>query len=762
MAEFLLEILSEDIPARMQVQAADDLKRLVTEHLTGAGLTFDSATAHSTPRRLVLVIDGLPEKSPDRSEERKGPKVGAPDGAIQGFLKSAGLSSIDQAEVRETDKGATYFAVTKTPGQTSDTVLASALSHAIANLPWPKSMRWGTSRRKWVRPLHQMVAIFDGRLLAHLDVMVGKYEPGASLPLIEPNIPVRRTTFGHRFLSPEAFEVNAFSDYERELEDHHVVLDREKRKWRIQGEARKLAESQGLVVVPDEALLEEVVGLVEWPVVLMGRIDDDFMDLPPEVRRTTMRANQKYFTLEDGDGRPAPYFLIVGNMETADKGSAIVAGNERVLRARLSDARFFWDQDRKTKLADQRKKLEKIAFHAKLGSVSDRVERLAALTQIIAPAVRTDDNTKSKAFAAAELCKSDLVTGMVGEFPELQGLMGRYYALGEGASEEVADAIRDHYKPLGPNDVCPTEPVSVTLALAEKIDTLIGFFGIGELPTGSKDPFALRRAALGTIRLIVENDLGLSLNEVFVRGFQFYWGQKARRAGAEVGTQKLDMEKKTQSLFGADVANKLKEILNLDSIKGAASAEFIERTKAERDQWIEGILALLPFFADRLKVVLKERGVRHDLVDAVFALGGEDDLVRLLARVRALQDFLATPDGSNLLAAYKRAANILKIEEKRDGASYDGAPDATLLSLDEERALAEALMDAGSMVDPLIAAEDFQGAMAKYAELRPVVDAFFDKVTVNAEQADIRANRLRLLSRIPGTLNKIADFSRIA
>jgi glycyl-tRNA synthetase beta chain len=742
MAEFLLEILSEDIPARMQVQAADDLKRLVTEHLTGAGLTFGSAVAHSTPRRLVLVIDGLPEKSPDRSEERKGPKVGAPDGAIQGFLKSAGLSSIDQAEVRETDKGATYFAVRAVPGAPTAEVLAQAVVTAIDTLPWPKSMRWSSGTRRWVRPLAGILAILDGQPLS-LD--------SNDLPI------AGNSTVGHRFLGPESVNVTGFADYERKLSEHHVLLDREKRKWRIQGDARHLAETHGLVVVPDENLLEEVVGLVEWPVVIMGRIDDDFMDLPPEVRRTTMRANQKYFTLQDANGKPAPYFLIVANMETADKGAAIVAGNERVLRARLSDARFFWDQDRKTKLADQRPKLAKIAFHAKLGTVLERVERLEKLAVEIANYLPRAEATM--AVEAAALCKSDLVSGMVGEFPELQGLMGRYYALGEGAPEHVANAIRDHYKPLGPNDVCPTEPVSVVLALAEKIDTLVGFFAIGELPTGSKDPFALRRAALGVIRLIVENQLKLPLERVF----QSSLPEIIRT-----------MTNKAYSKAESDILEKAIIIADATSELGDTSSEIVEKFVSDSANQTNNqqlalltdvplnIAKLLPFFADRLKVVLKERGVRHDLVDAVFALGGEDDLVRLLARVQALQDFLATPDGANLLAAYKRAANILKIEEKRDGVSYEGAPDAALLSLDEERALAAALADAGARVEPLIAAEDFQGAMAIYAELRPVVDAFFDGVTVNAEQADIRVNRLRLLSRIPGTLNKIADFSRIA
>ncbi len=709
MREFLLEILSEDIPARMQVQAADDLKRLVTDSLTAAGLTYTAAQAHSTPRRLVLVIEGLPETSPDRTEERKGPKVGSPEAAIQGFLKSAGLTSIDQAEIRDTDKGQTYFAVKSIAGERVEALLIKAVVDAVDQLPWSRSMRWGESRRRWVRPLHQILALVDGQSIASsitnslnlVNMQVGAWTPGTIMPNELPqSIRPSETTLGHRFLGPDAFSVTDFADYERKLAEHHVVLDREKRKWRIQGDSKRLAETHGLVVVPDEPLLEEVAGLVEWPVVLMGAIDDVYMDLPPEVRRTTMRANQKYFTLEHPDGKPAARFLIVANMETEDGGDAIVAGNERVLRARLSDARFFYDQDRKTKLADQRPKLAKIAFHAKLGSVLDRVERLEKLAVEIANYVPRAKPTM--VLEAARLCKCDLVSGMVGEFPELQGLMGRYYALDEGASEHVADAIRDHYKPLGPNDACPTEPVSVALALAEKIDTLVGFFAIGELPTGSKDPFALRRAALGVIRLIVENGLRLPLTPVFVKAF---------------------------------------------------------------DPKFEGVFPLNPllsFFADRLKVVLKERGVRHDLVDAVFALGGEDDLVRLLSRVQALHDFLATDDGANLLTAYRRAANILKIEEKRDGVSYDGAPNPEHLTQDEEIALADALEATGYIADGMIGHEKFQEAMAQFATLRPVVDAFFDKVTVNAEERQIRENRLRLLSRIRGTLNKIADFSRIA
>jgi glycyl-tRNA synthetase beta chain len=746
MREFLLEILSEDIPARMQVQAADDLKRLVTESLTAAGLTFDTAVAHSTPRRLVLVIEGLPETSPDRTEERKGPKVGSPDGAIQGFLKSSGLTAIDQAEIRDTDKGQVYFAVRSLPGQPTEVVLGAAVTGAINSLPWPKSMRWADGRRRWVRPLAGILAILDGKPI----VLTG-----------ETDLPVAgNATVGHRFLSPGSFTVTNFADYERKLLEHQVVLDREKRKWRIQGDAKQLTDKHGLVVVHDEPLLDEVAGLVEWPVVLMGAIDDDYMDLPPEVRRTTMRANQKYFTLEQADGKPANRFLIVANMVTEDGGAAIVAGNERVLRARLSDARFFYDQDLKVKLADQRPKLAKIAFHAKLGSVLERVERLEKLVVEIAPYVRTEDDTALNALEAARLCKSDLVSGMVGEFPELQGLMGNYYALAEGAPAEVANAIRDHYKPLGPSDVCPTESVSVVLALAEKIDTLIGFFSIGELPTGSKDPFALRRAALGVIRLIVENNLSIPLYSVFWEHFFTLNHQRSMK----FIISDTEKDRTLVGEFNKILSEKKYEPISVrdrDLVK-IRVRELLEHAGPEIEKATTGLEALLPFFADRLKVVLKERGVRHDLVDAVFALGGEDDLVRLLARVKALQDFLATDDGANLLTAYRRAANILRIEEKKDGVSYDGAPDSALLSQDEERALADALETAGAAVDPLIADEDFAGAMAKYAALRPVVDAFFEGVTVNADNVDIRANRLRLLSRIRSTLNKIADFSRIA
>jgi glycyl-tRNA synthetase beta chain len=732
MSEFLLELLSEEIPARMQVQAAADLQRLVTEKLTGAGLAFDSATAHSTPRRLTLVIDGLADRSPDRAEERKGPKVGAPDGAIQGFLKSSGLASIDQAEIRETDKRPVYFAVRAIPGEATADLLAGIVVDAIDRLPWPKSMRWAEGRRRWVRPLSGILALLDGKIVSLGDA---------------PELPASgASTVGHRFLSPKVFTVTGFADYERQLLDHHVVLDREKRKWRILGDIKHLADEKGLTLVHDEGLLEEVAGLIEWPVALIGSIDADFMDLPPEVRRTTMRANQKYFTLDAADGKPAPYFALVANMETADSGGAIVAGNERVLRARLSDARFFYDQDRKTPLADLRPRLGKIVFHAKLGTVLDRVERLVELVKVIAPYVPGAEATM--AVEAARLCKCDLVTGMVGEFPELQGVMGRYYALDENAPPHVADAIRDHYKPLGPNDACPTAPVSVVLALAEKIDALVGFFAIGETPTGSKDPFALRRAALGIIRLIVENGLRLKLRDIIKDSNKLL--QKKLTPDTEQYLQKLESDKKILTEIGAE-----ETLLEEFQLKIKSENELINN---KQDDVASQLLA---FFADRLKVALKERGVRHDLIDAVFALGGEDDLIRLLARVQALQDFLETNDGVNLLSAYRRAANILKIEEKRDGVSYDDAPNPEYFTQAEELQLASALQAADIQVYGLIDNESYREIMGVFATLRPEVDAFFEHVTVNADVPEIRANRLRLLSRIRGTLNKIADFSRI-
>lgn len=705
MSELLLELLSEEIPARMQARAAEDLKRLVTDRLAEARLSFRTAAAYVTPRRLALVVDGLPAQQPDLTDERKGPRVGAPEQAIQGFLKSAGLESLDQCEQRDTGKGMFWFAVIRKQGRPTVAVLPSLVSEAVAALSWPKSMRWADHEFRWVRPLHRVLAIFDGAVLD------GELSLGGGA-----SIPFEGATRGHRFLGPDDIAVTRFADYKAKLHDAKVVLDPADRRAAIRAQADRLATGEGLTVKADEALLEEVVGLVEWPVVLMGRIDESFMGLPPEVLTTAMRAHQKYFSLLDGEGRLAPCFLVVSNMETADGGRAIVAGNERVLKARLADAKFFWDQDRKTKLEERVPALQDIVFHAKLGTVAQKVDRIQTLAAQLAPLVPGADPDQVR--RAALLAKADLTTGMVGEFPELQGIMGRYYALEEGERPAVAEAIAEHYAPLGPNDRCPVAPVSVAVALADKIDTLVGFFAIDEKPTGSKDPYALRRAALGVIRLIVENRLRIPLVQIF------------EAADANLP---ITGSRPTQTELAPGWERKIQK----------------------------HILDLLDFFADRLKVALREQGVRHDLIAAVFARGGEDDLVRLLARVDALKAFLESEDGANLLTAYKRASNIVRIEERKDKRSYDGAVEEGLLRAPEEQALEAALTEAGDASRRALAAEDFTGAMAALARLRRPVDLFFDKVTVNAEEADLRANRLRLLSQIRATLGGVADFSKI-
>ncbi|MCW2248252.1 glycyl-tRNA synthetase beta chain [Azospirillum fermentarium] len=694
MSEFLIEFFSEEIPARMQARAADDLKALVTAKLKAAGLDFARADAHSTPRRLALVVDGLPAQQPDVREEKKGPRVGAPEQAVQGFLKSAGLASLDQCEQRDTGKGVFWFAVIEKKGRATAAVLGEILTAVAAELPWPKSMRWSTGTVRWVRPLHSIIALFDGQVIPGA-VALG----GGETPVVFGN-----STRGHRFLAPDAFTVTSFADYQAKLRGAHVLLDRAERRRKIQADAEALCTEAGLVLSPDDGLLDEVCGLVEWPVVLMGAIDEAFMDVPAEVLITSMRTHQKYFAALDHQGRMAPRFIVVANMVTADGGKAVVAGNERVLRARLSDAKFFWDLDRKTKLEERVPALADITFHARLGTVADKITRVQTLAAEIADAIPGADVDAVR--SAALLAKADLVTGVVGEFPELQGVMGRYYAIGEGERADVAAAIADHYKPLGPNDTCPTAPVSVAVALADKIDTLAGFFAIDEKPTGSKDPYALRRAALGIIRLILENGLRLPLTALFQASHRLY------------------------------------------QVDGLADAATVSKD-------------LVGFFADRLKVVLRDQGVRHDLIDAVFALGGEDDLVRLLARVQALQAFVGSEDGANLLTAYKRASNIVRIEEKKDGITHDAAPDAALLAQDEEKALSAALDSAAQAAGPLLEREDFAGTMAALAALRGPVDAFFDKVTVNADDAALRVNRLRLLGRIRATLNSVADFSRI-
>ena len=701
MSEFLLELLSEEIPARMQARAADDLKRLVTDGLKKARLDFTSAEAYVTPRRLTLVVDGLPDRQPDLREERKGPKVGAPDKAIEGFLRSLGLDSLDQCEKRDAGKGEIWFAVVERAGVATRDVLADIIASALAEMPWPKSMRWGAQGFRWVRPLHSVLAILDG---AAIDLTVD---------LQGDSMAAGNTTSGHRFLAPDAIAVSRFAEYRDRLRDAFVLIDRAERRAIIERELKAQAEAEGLTVRDDPALLDEVSGLIEWPVPLIGTIDAQFMDVPAEALTSSMRAHQKYFSLLKADGSLAPRFGFVANMAAADGGKAIIAGNERVLRARLSDAKFFWDQDRSMPLADRAPALDAIVFHAKLGTVAEKVQRIAALATDLAKDIPGADRDSAR--SAALLCKADLVTGMVAEFPDLQGVMGRYYALGDGEGADVADAIADHYSPQGPNDRCPTAPVSVAVALADKLDTLVGFWLIDEKPTGSKDPFALRRAALGVIRLVLENGLRVNLVEVFAAAMRLY------------------QEEKLALPSGTDVASLARD--------------------AARD--------LLGFFADRLKVYLRERGVRHDLIAAIFALGDEDDLVRLLARVEALGTFLASDDGENLLIANRRAANIVRIESKKDGVSFLPADYDPALAEGEEAALCAALAETSTAIATLIGQEDFSAAMTALAKLRAPVDLFFEKVTVNADDAGIRRNRLCLLAHLSEVMRRVADFSQI-
>lgn len=687
MPELLVELLSEEIPARMQARGAEELKRAVTAALLEAGLEHGAARACVTPRRLALAVEGVPERQPDLREERRGPRVDAPEKAVAGFLRSAGATR-EQCEERDTAKGRFLFVVVETEGRDTASALPELLRGAIRKMPWPKSMRWGSGDMRWVRPLEGALCVFGGEgiRLAGLGASAGNQ------------------TRGHRFLAPAPFEVSGFADYEKKLREAFVVLDREERKAIISRKAAEAAEAEGLVLREDPGLLEEVAGLVEWPVALCGRFDAAFMNLPEEALVTSMRAHQKYFSLSKPGGSLAPRFVVIANTEAPDGGAAIVAGNERVLRARLSDAAFFWDQDRKAPLESRFDRLADSAFHAKLGSMAQKAERLSVLSGALAsfvPGCKPAD-----AMRAGRLAKADLVTEMVGEFPELQGAMGRRYALAHGESAAVALAIADHYSPAGPADNSPDAPVSVAVALADKLDTLAGFFAIGETPTGSRDPYALRRAALGVIRLILENELRLPLQEALRTALDGY----------------------PESIR--------------DSGRGrSAQAELGE------------------FFADRLKVHLREQGVRHDRIAAV--LNGEDDLVRLLLRVHALSDFLDTDEGGDLLSAYRRASSIVTMEEKKDRASYDGRVDRNRLSLEEERFLEAALDGASASAKSAIAEENYVEAMTSMAALRGPVDRFFDRVTVNAEDAEVRANRLRLLSRFRSTLGGIADFSLI-
>ena len=699
MPDLLLELFSEEIPARMQAKAAEDLRRMVTDKLVAEGLVYEGAKAFATPRRLALTVHGIPARQADLKEERKGPRVGGPDAAIQGFLKATGLSSLEEATIqRDPKKGDFYVALIEKPGRATLDVLAEMLPVIVRTFPWPKSMRWGKRSEKpgalnWVRPLHAITATF-GLETEEPDVVSFSVD----------GIEAGQTTYGHRFMAPAAISVRRFEDYEAKLLDAKVVLDPQRRKDTIVTDAKQLAFAQGYELVEDPVLLDEVSGLVEWPVVLMGSFDPEYLKVPAEVIRATIRNNQKCFVVRDPKtGGLAPKFILTANIEATDGGKTIIAGNERVIRARLSDAKFFYETDLKTRLEDRLPKFEQIVFHEKLGTQAARIARIEKLAAEIAPLVGAD---AAKTARAAKLAKADLLTEVVGEFPEVQGLMGKYYALAQGEDVSVAAACEEHYKPQGPGDRVPTDPVSVAVALADKLDTLVGFWAIDEKPTGSKDPYALRRAALGVIRLITENSLRLSLLQV---------------AGS--------------ALAGLHVKSELDA--------GKLSAD------------------LLSFFADRLKVQLREQGARHDLVDAVFALGGQDDLLMVVRRVEALGKFLETDDGKNLLAGIKRASNILGIEEKKDKRSFDGAPDAALFGLGEEKALAKAIGEVKAEASAAVAKEDFAAAMSAMAKLRPPVDAFFDKVRVNDDDPKVRENRLKLLNEIRSATRAVADFSKI-
>ncbi|WP_426424016.1 glycine--tRNA ligase subunit beta [Bradyrhizobium genosp. A] len=697
MPDLLLELFSEEIPARMQAKAADDLRRLVTDKLVAEGLVYDGAKAFATPRRLALTVHGIPARQPDLKTERRGPKVGGPDAAVQGFLKATGLKSLDEAKIQRDPKGDFYIALIEKAGRDAIDVLAEILPVIIRTFPWPKSMRWGARSGKpgslsWVRPLHAITATF-GLETEEPDVVKFSVD----------GIQTGQTTYGHRFMAPAAIPVRRFEDYEAKLKAAKVILDAQARKDIIFADAKELTFAQGFELVEDQALLDEVSGLVEWPVVMMGSFEEEYLAIPDEVIRATIRNNQKCFVVRDTKtGKLTNKFVLTANIEAADGGKVIVAGNERVIRPRLSDAKFFYETDLKTRLEDRLPKFEQIVFHEKLGTQAARIKRIERLAAEIAPLVGAD---VAKATRAAHLAKADLLTEVVGEFPEVQGLMGKYYALAQGEDASVAAACEEHYKPQGPADRVPTDPVSVAVALADKIDTLVGFWAIDEKPTGSKDPYALRRAALGVIRLIAENALRLSLMKV------------AASALAGLSVKPADAQKLPSDL--------------------------------------------LAFFADRLKVQLREQGARHDLVDAVFALGGQDDLLMIVRRVEALGKFLESDDGKNLLAGIKRASNILGIEEKKDKRSFDGAPDAALYSLGEEKALAKAIGEVKAEASAAVAREDFAAAMSAMAKLRPPVDAFFEKVRVNDDDAKVRENRLKLLNEIRSATRAVADFSKI-
>ncbi|MGR3762108.1 glycine--tRNA ligase subunit beta [Roseobacteraceae bacterium NS-SX3] len=739
MPDLLIELFSEEIPARMQPRAAEDLKKRMTDGLVEAGLTYAGAHALSTPRRLTLAIDGLLAESPTIREERKGPKVGAPDKAIEGFLRGAGLTR-DQLEERETPKGAVYFATVEKPGRPAAEIIAEVLEATIRNFPWPKSMRWGAGSLRWVRPLHSILCILSD-------------EGGAEVVDFEiESIKAGNTTRGHRFMAPEEFTVTGFDDYAAKLKRAYVVLDPAERQAAIWQEATNQAFASGFDVVEDKGLLAEVAGLVEWPVVLMGGIDAEFLELPPEVLQTSMKEHQKFFSVRNPKTGRIEKFITVANRETADHGATILAGNQKVLSARLADAKFFWENDlrvAKAGMEDWLESLSHVTFHNKLGTQAERIGRIAALAREIAPIVGADADLAEQ---AAKVAKADLSSEMVYEFPELQGLMGRYYAEAAGLPQEVANACERHYSPLGPSDDVPAEPVSVAVALADKLDTLTGFWAIDEKPTGSKDPYALRRAALGVIRLVLENNVRMRLDQQID-------AHLLRHEIAQNGSDPV-----AKGLM-QDMLNEIAD----HGVLGSAVRTVLDAFDGDLPKHIEELKEKLPdvsrdllsFFHDRLKVFLRDQGIRHDVIDACIAMDGNDDLTLLVKRARALEDFLKTEDGENLLQGFKRANNILTQAEEKDGVEYSFGADRKFTEDASEAALFDALETSKGAIAEAIAAEDFVAAMRGMAALRAPADAFFEAVQVNSDNEVLRRNRLNLLSQIRQTCGQVADLSRV-
>ncbi|MEI4196185.1 glycine--tRNA ligase subunit beta [Roseovarius sp. E0-M6] len=740
MPDLLIELFSEEIPARMQARAADDLKRLMADGLVEAGLTYAGAAAFSTPRRLTLTLEGMADSSPTLREERKGPRVDAPEKAIEGFCRGAGVSR-DDLNVRDEKKGQVYFATVTTPGRPAEVIVAEVLERVIRNFPWPKSMRWGKGGLRWVRPLHRILCILSDDA-----------DEARIVPLTVDGITSDDKTEGHRFMAPGAFAVKSFDDYAAKLKQAKVVLDPEERAEAIRQEAQNLAFASGMDLVEDAGLLREVAGLVEWPVPLMGRIDDEFMDLPPEVLITSMKEHQKFFSVRNPKTGRVERFITVANRETADHGATILAGNQKVLAARLSDAKFFWENDlrivREKGLEGMAEGLRDVTFHNKLGSQADRVDRIAALAREIAPLVGAKPDLAAE---AARVAKADLQSEMVGEFPELQGLMGRYYAQAAGHDDGVPEACEEHYKPLGPGDAVPSAPVSVAVALADKIDTLTGFWAIDEKPTGSKDPYALRRAALGVIRLVLGNGVRVSSAPIIFANVGKHIAALIEREEKKVDAGINDLLKSLYETTTFDERSKAYDRYRADTHSIAFDTEELENKAPD----------LLAFLHDRLKVHLKDEGLRHDVIDACLAMEGNDDLTLLVHRARALGDFLKTDDGENLLQGFKRANNILTQAEDKDGVEYSFGADVKFAETDEEKALFAALDTAEPQIAAALKAEDFAGAMSAMAALRAPIDAFFEAVQVNTDNDIVRRNRLNLLSRIRTACSSVADLTRV-